>query len=149
MYWEDCDLSLRLLDKGWILEVVRDVFASHAVAASSGGSHNTTAAYYSNRNRFLMWRKHDHRWISLRRLLVSASLAGLTKDLGQSSHVALAAFRGMLDGLRGRFGRRPQAHARDSRVARLLLFVASAPTRAVLKAFHSISALCAHGTVGA
>lgn len=61
MYFEDVDISLRLLNSGWQIACLRDVVATHIAEASSTQlplSGRKLRAYYATRNRLSMLRRH-------------------------------------------------------------------------------------------
>ena len=57
MYWEDADLSAKLLSKGWAVEVVEDACIRHYGGASGGGP---DAARRGDLHAWYAW--GEHRW---------------------------------------------------------------------------------------
>ncbi|GMA86214.1 hypothetical protein GCM10025868_14640 [Angustibacter aerolatus] len=81
MYWEDVDLSRRLLDVGARLEVRHDVVAVHSVGGSqesvgeAGRTKSRMYYYYNCRNRLLFAARHLPRRQALRWTLSSPAYA--------------------------------------------------------------------------
>jgi hypothetical protein len=144
MYWEDCDLSLRLRSAGWKLAVVPEVSVQHSVGGSSGGVANLLMDYYVDRNRFLMWRKHGRGWYSL--LLTCKGIVAQILVLPWSERLRkLNTAEALVDGLFGRFGRRNSklnGKARTWKAFALgILTMAAFPLRALIRAKRYTSSL--------
>jgi GT2 family glycosyltransferase len=112
LYWEDVDLSHRVLQAGGSLEVVAEASAVHAEGGTQGVGHDSrgqpksTRYYYFNiRNRLLFAALHldesaVRRW---RRLAVPVAwevlLQGGRRQFLRSPKVIVAGIRGVVDGL--------------------------------------------------
>ena len=69
MYWEDCDLCLRLAAAGWKLVVLPELAVEHLVGGSSDDDADGFRIYYYTRNRFLMWWRHGGGLSTLKRIV--------------------------------------------------------------------------------
>jgi GT2 family glycosyltransferase len=113
LYWEDIDLSHRVLAAGGRLEVSATATAIHAEGGTQGvGSHasgtpkSTTYYYYNIRNRLLFAATHLSaadvvRWRrTAPRVAWEVLLEGGRRQLVRSPRPMMAAARGLRDGLR-------------------------------------------------
>jgi len=107
MYWEDVDFSLRMLEAGYALGVVRSASVLHHVFGSSSQD-GSLRHYYDVRNRFLMCQKHSAESPGVKREMLRWAIGCLSAARpGRIDNVPLAQVKGFVDGLAGRFGRRP------------------------------------------
>jgi GT2 family glycosyltransferase len=106
MYWEDCDLCLRLAAAGWQLAVLPALTVEHLVGGTSGESLDAFRIYYENRNRFLMWWRHGGGIATLRRIVkeLLPSLAASSPRCVTPQQLTLG--RAVLDGLLNAGGKR-------------------------------------------
>ena len=103
LYWEEAEWFIRATQRGWRLRLDGGSRVGHRGEASGTG---TDATYYRTRNRFLAWRRGIS--ISGRR----ESFADLVDEQLRVRAWASppqwhAARQGLVDGVIGRFGRRP------------------------------------------
>lgn len=129
LYWEDVDLSHRVLGSGGRISVLADATAVHAeggtqkINAASAGSPKSAIYYYYNiRNRLLFGSRHLStpdlvRW---KRLTLAVAwevlLQGGRRQLVRSPRPAMAAARGVYDGVRlARAELRRRSHQEGSR----------------------------------
>jgi GT2 family glycosyltransferase len=102
LYWEDTELSQRLLNAGWRIQVTPDAHIWHKNAGSSNGSGSKLQVYYQTRNRFWFGWKYApgrtkvflarHAWRLLRQ--------GTREEK-----------RAILDWLQGKYGQNPSLHS--------------------------------------
>lgn len=108
LYHEETDWLIRAKAQGWSLWVDRRSRVRH-VAGASNESFN--AAYYLTRNRFIAYRRGV--MISGRTdTLVDILIQEVRNIYGPSKDHRFAVKQGIIDGLIGREGARPRAHAR-------------------------------------
>lgn len=113
LYWEDVDLSYRIRRLGGRIEVVDSARAVHAEGGTqgvgsqaSGTPKSTTYYYYNIRNRLVFAARHlsvadVRRWRrTAPRVAWEVLLEGGRRQLLRSPRPALAAARGLRDGLR-------------------------------------------------
>jgi len=113
LYWEDVDLSHRVLVAGGTLEVCDDIVAVHAEGGTQGDGHETagepksnTYYYYTIRNRLLFAAKHlDNagyaRWLGNARAVAwEVLLQGGRRQFLRSPAPLLTARRALRDGRR-------------------------------------------------
>lgn len=131
MYWEDCDFCIRLANSGWLMRIVPSVKVLHEPSSSSGGEGNPFAVYYVTRNCFLMCRRHSQGWrdrsrATLRTLLGQCPAPAVlkAKHLNAVEHARL---KGIVDGIRGLFGKRKiyMSESATRTVALALWFIVS------------------------
>ncbi|MBW4553633.1 MAG: glycosyltransferase family 2 protein [Aphanocapsa sp. GSE-SYN-MK-11-07L] len=102
LYYEEADFCYRAKKKGWKIIYVPDSILWHKVAGSSKGYHQR--AYYEVRNRLLFTLKHRPIFILpvLCYLLYKEVILKLAKGENQ---VFCASYLGMIDFIRGKYGR--------------------------------------------
>jgi GT2 family glycosyltransferase len=128
LYWEDIDLSHRVLAAGGRLEVSATATAIHAEGGTQGinshasGTPKSTTYYYHNiRNRLLFAAIHlsaadVRRWRrTAPRVAWEVLLEGGRRQLIRSPRPIIAAARGLRDGLRMSARRRRAAPGRTSK----------------------------------
>jgi N-acetylglucosaminyl-diphospho-decaprenol L-rhamnosyltransferase len=109
MYWEDVDLSYRLREAGWALEVMAEVTAVHQVGGSQShaGSRRKSDLYYRHncRGRLLfaasnLDQQHRRRWLRRSaRFAAEVVLRGGRRQLLHSPGPVVAALRGTFEGV--------------------------------------------------
>lgn len=105
LYYEEADLCYRVRDRGWQILYVADSILWHRVAGSSTGLPART--YYEVRNRLLFTRKH--RPLALSTVLAYLIFQEILKPwLKGKTQTARSGFAGLVDFLRGKFGRREE-----------------------------------------
>ncbi|MCK4806232.1 MAG: glycosyltransferase family 2 protein [Candidatus Aegiribacteria sp.] len=107
MYYEDADLCRKVIEQGYLVEVLPSETVLHSVASGSGGELSKIAIYFSERNRIVLSR--DMLSPSMRFIFVvykSAVLIVMTVKflLLQSPELIPCIWRGYFDGLAGRTG---------------------------------------------
>ena len=125
LYWEDVDLSRRVVDSGARLAVLDHVAAVHdaggtQVRVGGAGSKSEAFYYYNIRNRLVFAAKHVHgkqlrRWIlATPRVSYEILMAGGRRVLLSSTVPVRAYVRGIVDGFRMLAGIRNSQHGRAS-----------------------------------
>jgi GT2 family glycosyltransferase len=142
MYWEDCDLCLRLDAAGWRLAVVPDLVVDHVVGGSFGEATRGLRTYYSTRNRFLMWWRHGRGPIRLMRI-VARLLPELTVPRpGLIGVEQLAVAQAVCHGLLNIGGQRRLIDtAKRHRIRALMLWATCALSNGVLGFFRYLKSL--------
>jgi GT2 family glycosyltransferase len=142
MYSEDCDFSVRLVSKGWELRLVPSANIVHTVHGSTGGKpdRNPFSTYYEVRNCFLLWRQYTHgflnRTLTLYRMLQWIVQLFINRRFSVSGEFKQAAAEGVVDGLRGRFGKkRNSLTAIQAQIVSTLLWYLVLPLRLASKLF--------------
>lgn len=102
LYWEDVELSWRILAAGGGIRVCEDLTAFHLVGATQAGSHKSPAfVYYNSRNRLLFAADHVEPSQQVGWLLETPRLTWELVGLGgRTPAAAWAGIRGVTAGLR-------------------------------------------------
>jgi len=106
-YYEDTDLSMRLLKEGGSLEIVTSTAIYHKVSASAGGeNHSPWKIYYKTRNRFYFIRKFNKYYYFNYLLLLSLNFKFLSGEIIKRRNLkcAMAIITGIRDYFFGRMG---------------------------------------------
>lgn len=109
LYYEEADLSVRLLERGWHLELVPEAVCWHANSTSTGGAAGRVYQYYMTRGRLRFLKKHAAgrasrpavAWLMTHELMWIAKTIG-ARAAARSARVRVRAVR---DFRRNRFGR--------------------------------------------
>lgn len=105
LYWEDVELCIRLREKGWRLAVERGSRVRHEGGGAVGKA-SPTQDYYSARNGLLVVRKHASWSMAVAVVFVTARVTVAKLVRGEWRRLT-AAWRGLIDGVLGRGGQRP------------------------------------------
>lgn len=101
LYWEDVDLSWRILQAGGELEVLADLVAYHAVGGTQSGDHKSPPyVFYNCRNRLFFARLHMTRSDQWRWLVATPAVTwDMIRRGGRTRAAWFAAGRGVAAGL--------------------------------------------------
>src|SRR5438552_3229128 len=115
MYWEDCDFSVRLVDRGWSLRLVPSATVLHSIQGTAGGYGNRSvfSSYYESRNCFLLWRKHTDGYIrkllTCMRMLQWIVRTFISRRIEPMTDQKRAVVEGVIDGVLGRYGKKARS----------------------------------------
>lgn len=108
LFCEEVDLCIRARKAGLNLLFVPQAKIWHKVSITAGGEYSPLAKYYGIRNRLLLLNKHGSNFDKIMFFMIIIPLTVVKNFfvlIGRPESL-LAFFRGLADGLRGRFGKR-------------------------------------------